>query len=399
MANDRLMLVWQRIAHAPHQDEILYHEALLRTVENDGTDVAPAEALGALERLGLARSLDQFVVAKVIDELETHPTAVLGVNISAQSAVFDSWWAEAERRLAGNRLIARRLVIEITETAALSSISETICFVDRMRALGCRIALDDFGVGHASIRQLIALKPDIVKVDGFFMRRAAVAERERDCAWPYHRAGQKHCAHRDRGGCGKRGGQRVCGGGWCGLAAGLVLRLSWRGQVASGHRHADRRSPAVPEPGRQGSGRGAGAMTGPGLQYRPGQSSHVVADRHAVVARFLGRRSDLVAVMSVSNGSPPRFDMKLPALLLAMLLSAGLWVGSTGFGGRYEQSRPRYASGWASGRSAARRNWRRVRGGGSRDRAAQRASRVDPDRRARRRGPCPARDRSGRSAP
>lgn len=176
MATDRLTLVWQRIAHAPDEGDILYHEALLRIVADDGADRAPADMLGALERLGLARSLDQFVVARVIDELEAHPAAMLGVNISAQSAVLDAWWAEAERRLAGNRALARRLVIEITETAALPSISEAIHFADRMRALGCRIAMDDFGVGHASIRQLIALKPDIVKVADFFMRRAAGGE-------------------------------------------------------------------------------------------------------------------------------------------------------------------------------------------------------------------------------
>lgn len=179
MASDRLALLWQRIAHAPDPGEVLYHEALLRRIEDGGVGELPVETLCALERLGLVRALDQFVVTKVIDELDAHPAAVLGVNISAHSAVLDSWWAEAEGRLAGNRLLARRLVIEITETAALPSISQAVSFVDRMHALGCRIALDNFGVGHASIRQLIALKPDIVKVDGLFMRRAAAAERER----------------------------------------------------------------------------------------------------------------------------------------------------------------------------------------------------------------------------
>lgn len=179
MANDRLMLVWQRITRSPDHDEVLYHEALLRTIVDDGTEALPDDVLGAMERLGLVRLVDQLVVTKIMDELEAHPMAVLGANISARSAVLDSWWTEAERRLAGNRLAAQRLVIEITETTAPGSISETVSFVDRMRALGCRIALDHFGVGHGSMRQLIALKPDIVKIDGFFLRRAAAAERER----------------------------------------------------------------------------------------------------------------------------------------------------------------------------------------------------------------------------
>jgi EAL domain-containing protein (putative c-di-GMP-specific phosphodiesterase class I) len=160
MANDRLTLVWQRITRSPGYDEILYHEALLRTIVDDGMEAVPDGVLGSMERLGLVQLVDQLVVAKVVDELEAYPTAVLGANISARSA-------------------AQRLVIEITATAALRSISETVSFVDRMRALGCRIALDHFGVGHGSIRQLIALKPDIVKIDGFFLRRAMSAKCER----------------------------------------------------------------------------------------------------------------------------------------------------------------------------------------------------------------------------
>lgn len=179
MVTDRLTLVWQRVAHASREGETLYHEGLLRAIGANGADELPGDALAAVERAGLVRSLDQFVVAKVLDELEAHPAAMLGVNISAHSAVLDSWWAEAERRLAGNPRIARRLIIEITETAALASISEVVGFVDRMRALGCRIALDDFGTGHASIRHLLALKPDIVKVDAFFLRHAAAVDPDR----------------------------------------------------------------------------------------------------------------------------------------------------------------------------------------------------------------------------
>src|SRR6266480_3228366 len=66
--------------------------------------------------------------------------------------------------------LARRLVIEITETAALCDIEESARFVDTLRGLGCRVALDDFGAGHTSLRHLQILPVDIVKIDGSLVR-------------------------------------------------------------------------------------------------------------------------------------------------------------------------------------------------------------------------------------
>jgi len=72
---------------------------------------------------------------------------------------------------------ASRLVIEITETAALDNIGELAHFVDALRHTGCRVALDDFGAGHTSLRHLQALDVDIVKIDGSFVR-SLTARRE-----------------------------------------------------------------------------------------------------------------------------------------------------------------------------------------------------------------------------
>jgi EAL domain-containing protein (putative c-di-GMP-specific phosphodiesterase class I) len=69
--------------------------------------------------------------------------------------------------------VASRLVIEITETAALSDIEECARFVEALRALGCRVAIDDFGVGFTSLRHLQMLACDTVKIDGLFVRDLA----------------------------------------------------------------------------------------------------------------------------------------------------------------------------------------------------------------------------------
>src|SRR3546814_5236147 len=75
--------------------------------------------------------------------------------------------------LKGKPDIARRLIVEITETAALHDIEESARFVSALRDVGCRVAVDDFGAGFTSFRHLPALTVDIVKIDGSFVRNVA----------------------------------------------------------------------------------------------------------------------------------------------------------------------------------------------------------------------------------
>ncbi len=75
--------------------------------------------------------------------------------------------------------LAKRLVIEIDETSLLLSVAEAQDFVSELRALGVRFALSRFGSGHAPVGQLIALEPDMVKLDGAFLRTAFQSDRHR----------------------------------------------------------------------------------------------------------------------------------------------------------------------------------------------------------------------------
>lgn len=170
----RLDLCWQPVRSANAPDHLLYHEGLARLIGRDGQALSPGVFVPALERLGLVRAFDRDVFALVLSELEHFPGARLGVNISAHSARRDGWWFSTLERLRAAPDLARRLVVEITETAALTA--EAHRFVSALRRLGCRIALDDFGVGHASVRNAMSLSPDIIKVDAFFLRRAGASE-------------------------------------------------------------------------------------------------------------------------------------------------------------------------------------------------------------------------------
>jgi len=163
-------------AHQPVVDRgggILYHECLLRGVGDEGGLFSPSEFVPVLEQLGTIGWFDHFVVGSVLAELDRDERAVLGCNVSGQSIGCAGWMTGTLDRLALRPDLARRLIIEITETAAIFDLAKAAEHVARLRALGVRVALDDFGVGFASFAHLRALGVDIVKIDKSFLGAAA----------------------------------------------------------------------------------------------------------------------------------------------------------------------------------------------------------------------------------
>jgi len=168
----RLLMGWQPVRSALSPAEVLYSEGLARLTTSRGRVLSPSLFIPALEVLGMARVFDRRIVAAVVDELERSPAAILGVNISSQSARLDAWWYSLFTRLRQRPGVAQRLIIEITETAPPApGVSD---FVSVLRGYGCRVALDDFGVGCASVRSAIRIAPDIIKIDGSFVRHPAL---------------------------------------------------------------------------------------------------------------------------------------------------------------------------------------------------------------------------------
>ncbi|WP_395396256.1 EAL domain-containing protein (plasmid) [Novosphingobium sp. BL-8A] len=170
---------WQSV-HSASLGTTQFFEALARIPDGNGSTVSIAGYVLSLERTGFIRLLDLHMVRHVMTELERSSEIQAAVNLSALSLRGDPWWDDVRSALALKQDIAVRLFLEITETASFPSISEAVRFVDSMRKLGCRIVLDDFGTGHASIRQLFALSPDVVKIDRLFLRRAALSDRDRE---------------------------------------------------------------------------------------------------------------------------------------------------------------------------------------------------------------------------
>ncbi|WP_170065866.1 EAL domain-containing protein [Novosphingobium guangzhouense] len=167
VADGTILLHWQPVMSADGE-RILYHEALSRVIDDDGALMPAGNLIAAAERVGTIGAIDRHNLNRVLDELEAAPAVCLGINISADSACLHPAWTRTLARLKAAPQIAQRLVVEITETGTLPSLPAAIAFANELRTLGCRIAIDDFGDGQASIRRLTALKPDIVKVDRHF---------------------------------------------------------------------------------------------------------------------------------------------------------------------------------------------------------------------------------------
>lgn len=172
LGQDRLLLAFQPVVCA-RSGGVDYFECLLRMRSPSGGLVPCGEFIAAAEEAGLIGLIDRCVLHKTFDELAAHPAVKLGFNVSGRTAGDRPWLRALMALLRRRPDCARRLVVEITETAALADLDESARFVDTLRHAQCRVALDDFGAGHTSLRHLQALTVDIVKIDGSFVRSLA----------------------------------------------------------------------------------------------------------------------------------------------------------------------------------------------------------------------------------
>ncbi len=177
LRQDRLLFAFQPVVCAV-TGRVDYFECLLRMRDVGGTIIAGGEFITTLEQLGLIGFIDNYVLRQTVRELAASPGIKLGLNISSLTARDGSWLRLLVSLLRPRPDLARRLVVEITETAALDDIEDSARFVDTLHNIGCRVALDDFGAGHTSLRQLQLLAVDTVKIDASFVRNLS-ASRER----------------------------------------------------------------------------------------------------------------------------------------------------------------------------------------------------------------------------
>jgi diguanylate cyclase (GGDEF)-like protein len=172
LSENRVVLAYQSIVDAK-TSEAVAHECLVRISRPEGQVIAAGDFVPVAEQLGLVRRLDRRVLELSISALKRHRGARLSLNVSGMTASDRPTLEAFVAYLENHKDVAPRLIVELTETAALLDIEESMRFVSRVRALGAKVAIDDFGAGYTSFRNLQALKVDMVKIDGSFVKGMA----------------------------------------------------------------------------------------------------------------------------------------------------------------------------------------------------------------------------------
>ncbi len=166
----RVLPVYQPIVDA-HSEEPVAWEMLARIAMPNGDLMPAAQFITSAEKNGLVGDIDLFMANHAIAVLTARTDLVLNVNVSAQTGSDTQHTKTFLKMLHGaNDGVTKRLNVEITETAAWSSTQQAIHFVQALRDCGCTVVLDDFGVGNTSIASIKLLKPDVVKIDGLYIR-------------------------------------------------------------------------------------------------------------------------------------------------------------------------------------------------------------------------------------
>lgn len=164
----RVRLALQPIVHAGSRD-VAFYEALLRVGQGgEGLFFAASELIPMLERRGLVRLFDHRVLELAIALLAADKSLSLSLNVSPRSLTDPEWLDAFLACTSGAGSVASRLIVEVTETATIEDPARVARLLGRIKAQGARIAIDDFGAGHTSLRHLRAFPIDILKIDGAF---------------------------------------------------------------------------------------------------------------------------------------------------------------------------------------------------------------------------------------
>lgn len=158
--------------------KVSYHECLLRIKDENNQWVSVGPMISDAESKNLINIIDMTVIGMAIEELNKDKDLVLSVNISNIGLLNKRLLLRTEDLLRRSK-VAARLIIEITETSFNHDFENTKNFIDTLHKYGCRFALDDFGSGFTSFKQLLNLPIDIIKIDGSYIRDILVNDHSR----------------------------------------------------------------------------------------------------------------------------------------------------------------------------------------------------------------------------
>ncbi|WP_339845921.1 bifunctional diguanylate cyclase/phosphodiesterase [uncultured Halopseudomonas sp.] len=140
-------------------------ECLARMIDEEGKPISPSEFLGIAKKIRLYRFITRTMVTQCFTKFADNDYA-FSLNLSCEDLLDPDLTDFIVDKLRGSPSLASRLIFEILESEGIENYAEVRRFIDRVKALGCRITIDDFGTGYSNFQHLLRLNVDIIKIDG-----------------------------------------------------------------------------------------------------------------------------------------------------------------------------------------------------------------------------------------
>ncbi|MBN8828061.1 MAG: EAL domain-containing protein [Sphingobacteriia bacterium] len=147
-----------------------FYESLLRLLNDEGKPISAGPFIPIAEKFGFINLIDDISFKMVIDNLTKYKDITLSFNLSSICIDNNNFLQKMFEFLRNCPELASRLIIEITETAILKDLGKAAYLIAKLQDLGCKVALDDFGSGYTSFKNIKALTIDIIKIDGSFIK-------------------------------------------------------------------------------------------------------------------------------------------------------------------------------------------------------------------------------------
>ncbi|MEX2489518.1 MAG: DUF1631 family protein, partial [Pseudomonadales bacterium] len=176
LAEDRFVLNCQKIAPIdPESEDHVHYEILLTVLGDDGNPLPPQDFIVAAETYNRMGHIDRWVIKNAFKFIASNVLKLEGldafsINISGNSMREEGFMEFVLDQFHETRLPTSRICFEITETSAIGSLEDAIDFMERLKVIGVKFSLDDFGTGLSSYSYLRSLPVDYLKIDGIFVK-------------------------------------------------------------------------------------------------------------------------------------------------------------------------------------------------------------------------------------
>lgn len=180
---DRLFLVKQPILNINQPSALFRHyEILLRLRDGKNNIIGPGLFIPAAERYGVIGLIDKWVLENTLRQYYQCglKDVVVSINLSGASINDERAMADVIALITQSNVPPSNICIEITETATIAQLDQALRFIESLKKIGVKFALDDFGSGVSSLSYLKSLPVDYLKIDGSLVKNIAVVESDRE---------------------------------------------------------------------------------------------------------------------------------------------------------------------------------------------------------------------------